>query len=114
MRISDWSSDVCSSDLVGIELHPLRGFEQQPDPGRDGVEIGAAEPIDRAGVERLPLPPHPVGVDAAGAQRQACRRLQPQLAIEGRAARVLSGREGYGPAPPPALADAPAREDPTR
>src|SRR3546814_1753311 len=51
--------------VVGIELHPLRGFEQQPDPGRDGVEIGAAEPIDRAGVERLPLPPHPVGVDAA-------------------------------------------------
>src|SRR3546814_13692979 len=25
MRISDWSSDVCSSDLVDVDLDPLRG-----------------------------------------------------------------------------------------
>src|SRR3546814_3952792 len=29
MRISDWSSDVCSSDLPGLR------FEQRPDRGRD-------------------------------------------------------------------------------
>src|SRR3546814_14226693 len=31
MRISDWSSDVCSSDLVGVEAHHLRigGSEQR-------------------------------------------------------------------------------------
>src|SRR3546814_9335196 len=24
MRISDWSSDVCSSDLIGVRAHPFR------------------------------------------------------------------------------------------
>src|SRR3546814_12955012 len=28
MRISDWSSDVCSSDLIVGELHPLAALEQ--------------------------------------------------------------------------------------
>src|SRR3546814_1895564 len=28
MRISGWSSDVCSSDLVDIEQHALRALEQ--------------------------------------------------------------------------------------
>src|SRR3546814_1592849 len=42
MRISDWSSDVCSSDLIGDErfLHPEHGV---------GVEIGAFGREDMGG-----------------------------------------------------------------
>src|SRR3546814_18294088 len=29
MRISDWSSDVCSSDLVAVAHHPHRAHRQQ-------------------------------------------------------------------------------------
>src|SRR3546814_2423179 len=34
MRISDWSSDVCSSDLVGSEAFTAGALEQQHAPGR--------------------------------------------------------------------------------
>src|SRR3546814_990930 len=38
MRISDWSSDVCSSDLQWLDLHrlfgPLSGFEAKIDDPR--------------------------------------------------------------------------------
>src|SRR3546814_7806737 len=44
MRISDWSSDVCSSDLGprrGLDLHELLGSEDE------GHLVGeAAEPVD--------------------------------------------------------------------
>src|SRR3546814_4557454 len=30
MRISDWSSDVCSSDLIGVRLARLQGRCQKP------------------------------------------------------------------------------------
>src|SRR3546814_1685661 len=35
MRISDWSSDVCSSDLVGIEKSGWRGGRFAPDQRSD-------------------------------------------------------------------------------
>src|SRR3546814_1203592 len=39
MRISDWSSDVCSSDLLGIALEVHRRDEAAADAGdHDGVE----------------------------------------------------------------------------
>src|SRR3546814_19350400 len=76
MRISDWSSDVCSSDLrpavIGIELPARRGFEQQPDLGRKGIEVGAA---DRAVLRRIGgaeihhLAQFPAGIDAPCDQR---------------------------------------------
>src|SRR3546814_4406426 len=37
MRISDWSSDVCSSDLIGIEVHS----------GRPRISAGLAETGER-------------------------------------------------------------------
>src|SRR3546814_16148303 len=46
MRISDWSSDVCSSDLAGLIEHgraaalPVRGHAQQR---ADGDHAGAAD-----------------------------------------------------------------------
>src|SRR3546814_20974959 len=51
MRISDWSSDVCSSDLTvctGVEM-----FRKLLDQGQAGDNIGALlRGIDREGVER--------------------------------------------------------------
>src|SRR3546814_2612570 len=45
MRISDWSSDVCSSDLLGIGL---RALEAQ----LEGVEAALRQPaVEGAGVE---------------------------------------------------------------
>src|SRR3546814_7673838 len=44
MRISDWSSDVCSSDLLGVEAlvaSDHRGDEpEDPGLGQRGVEVG--------------------------------------------------------------------------
>src|SRR3546814_10686412 len=41
MRISDWSSDVCSSDLRGLAHHIIADplfAEQEPDLARKGTE----------------------------------------------------------------------------
>src|SRR3546814_16195423 len=35
MRISDWSSDVCSSDLRGFSLAPIAGLMRAADPSLD-------------------------------------------------------------------------------
>src|SRR3546814_5986057 len=40
LRISDWSSDVCSSDLMAVELRPLRLVG---DPGARGHRLAGAE-----------------------------------------------------------------------
>src|SRR3546814_3331853 len=53
MRISDWSSDVCSSDLDVVHLaaaHALgRGFAHGPAQGLDEVRLAAAVGADDAG-----------------------------------------------------------------
>src|SRR3546814_17216050 len=44
MRISDWSSDVCSSDLLGAARHPHDGQRLGPDGARGlggAIEIPA-------------------------------------------------------------------------
>src|SRR3546814_18181642 len=44
MRISDWSSDVCSSDLIGTTLRLLGRMGVQSEHGRDGVvQLNAAQ-----------------------------------------------------------------------
>src|SRR3546814_15688509 len=62
MRISDWSSDVCSSDLVGIgeagvivglrlgKQHPHRLDQAQPD---DAADRGARGRVDAVRGERF-------------------------------------------------------------
>src|SRR3546814_12396917 len=54
MRISDWSSDVCSSDLTGHEAEPVSertrdraGAGRRPDEGEPG-EVEADRPRRRA------------------------------------------------------------------
>src|SRR3546814_15064964 len=62
MRISDWSSDVCSSDLARLET-------EQRAPVVDEVELGIAAPIGKLAalvlvVERGVHPsPHQLGED---------------------------------------------------
>src|SRR3546814_3138594 len=65
MRISDWSSDVCSSDLIGPERNPvpIRAYvprAEQPAPsqleglyvtGRGGRQIPLAELVRRTPTE---------------------------------------------------------------
>src|SRR3546814_4719950 len=64
MRISDWSSDVCSSDLI------------DPDPGRGGVDRPVRRPDDHLARSRRPRPPPQ---DRAGAPR-ASRMMEEALA----------------------------------
>src|SRR3546814_19890412 len=39
MRISDWSSDVCSSDLISDDLHVGMGMRRKPGTSGDGVVV---------------------------------------------------------------------------
>src|SRR3546814_18745836 len=39
MRISDWSSDVCSSDLLAIMLTALQAVERSPAAAAIGYEV---------------------------------------------------------------------------
>src|SRR3546814_7687597 len=63
MRISDWSSDVCSSDLLAVALFPAgpRG-RFDADAGddaaqHDGVDAAAAQlQVQLGAVEGIPLP----------------------------------------------------------
>src|SRR3546814_8181109 len=77
MRISDWSSDVCSSDLVGARIHaehllgralddagrPALGVGQGEDVGEVvlALRIVAAKPLDER-EETLRLAQHDAGV----------------------------------------------------
>src|SRR3546814_12814192 len=45
MRISDWSSDVCSSDLLEDRLHPPRHFLAAE--GADRLALDAELPVGR-------------------------------------------------------------------
>src|SRR3546814_16842121 len=45
MRISDWSSDVCSSDLVTIEVQPHRFFTRDGDDVRLDLPVSLAEAV---------------------------------------------------------------------
>src|SRR3546814_20831546 len=73
MRISDWSSDVCSSDLLGAQcgiiLPPFAAFYIE-------IEIGIEESVERAFHGRL----------AAGRLVVIVERLHPALARHRRAA----------------------------
>src|SRR3546814_1429978 len=76
MRISDWSSDVCSSDLIVDLLHRQRDVE---------ADVEAAR-FRGAAVGRL----HDAG-PAAGADHEAAVVLGQALRPLGKAARQLAG-----------------------
>src|SRR3546814_3767768 len=62
MRISDWSSDVCSSDLARPERH--FAYTTQRDGGADLAALGAEAQAGRNGVEIG------YGLDSAALQRR--------------------------------------------
>src|SRR3546814_20364596 len=84
VRISDWSSDVCSSDLLSVDDQP------------SGLKLGAAGEAGRIAIEgqraaaRLDEPPaaaDPAGIAAADGLRELEFRARPQVGILGKAAR---------------------------
>src|SRR3546814_6848679 len=58
MRISDWSSDVCSSDLVPEGRYPAKGVAVDRHPA-DGGERQVSGHQQLAGRRRLPQQTHP-------------------------------------------------------
>src|SRR3546814_8250019 len=95
MRISDWSSDVCSSDLIEEEHHPrlvriadlrklLEEFRQQPEQeggveGRRQDQLVGSQDVDR---------PAPVAVAA-----QEVRQRQLRLTEEGLGTLLVQGQQ---------------------
>src|SRR3546814_6445553 len=76
MRISDWSSDVCSSDLVGGEIfllpggYEVDGREIAPfdeDRMRTAAQACRAQGIDRIAVSSAFAPINPAMEDRAAA-----------------------------------------------
>src|SRR3546814_1269782 len=55
MRISDWSSDVCSSDLLDGLLHVLGVSPGDLGPYLSGVRIGRLEPSAGLGVYKAAI-----------------------------------------------------------
>src|SRR3546814_5636131 len=78
MRISDWSSDVCSSDLPDAPQQPS-GVRADP-PGEPAVaDVG---PVRRAQRQLRPAGRHAAGREAARALRPMANR--PVVRAEGR------------------------------
>src|SRR3546814_9225251 len=85
MRISDWSSDVCSSDLLQAQLapvdagavgdHPRDGAEAGGDARRGGVGIGGQAVPEHRRVELVGLA---VGIDE-GARKEGMQQRRAHL-----------------------------------
>src|SRR3546814_5010415 len=60
MRISDWSSDVCSSDLAASGTVPAKGAVPEPMPdGRSATLVRGLGGVDQVGADvALELGPH--------------------------------------------------------
>src|SRR3546814_10487634 len=77
MRISDWSSDVCSSDLLGmIELHDLaEALERLPEEQRQAVLLVGYEGLAyREAADVLDIPIGTV-MSRLSRGREALRRM---------------------------------------
>src|SRR3546814_8093214 len=64
MRISDWSSDVCSSDLIGMQPFGMRARDVEADHRAPGMahdeELPLSIMLEKVGNEFLPIRGHPV------------------------------------------------------
>src|SRR3546814_6076939 len=72
MRMSDWSSDVCSSDLKQPQIWPARREPAAPrrrlDPDRDLGRRRSGLRADSCRSHRLPLRPFTGGLDAVSSE----------------------------------------------
>src|SRR3546814_2003479 len=91
MRISDWSSDVCSSDLLGLARKRAGLAHQILGLARDArrVEIGAPREITRLAGEIGGLPDVVIEVRVAGLHIVPVRGRERLLEIEHRAGTCL-------------------------
>src|SRR3546814_18986108 len=71
MRISDWSSDVCSSDLIGMQQR--RAMRIQGALGVAGGAGGVAQAASRVLVELRPLESGVIGSQPVAINRQIAR-----------------------------------------
>src|SRR3546814_7724112 len=81
MRISDWSSDVCSSDLVGRRRRTPRLLRHRnlAGPARLGLRPGRGTGrLDVARLVRMNLPPG-VAPDTPGARAPRIARMRERL-----------------------------------
>src|SRR3546814_7142685 len=71
MRISDWSSDVCSSDLLGIVAVDVQAQRIEPGEQRDHANGRAPE----MQIETLRPQPDPARLEQPGSEigRASCR-----------------------------------------
>src|SRR3546814_20724019 len=79
MRISDWSSDVCSSDLAG-EIEPLDSLRAADD---FVIAMPPAKP-EQVIVERLGENPHLVAIGIDAERAVALRQLRAVAAVDQR------------------------------
>src|SRR3546814_15524843 len=90
MRISDWSSDVCSSDLGDLRQHPFQQRQEAVGLGNEGFPLGA--PVHAARPGRLvqqTTGPRPRLRWGAAPQRQAIAALAVRPGFLARAAPLL-------------------------
>src|SRR3546814_6506454 len=80
MRISDWSSDVCSSDLGELFCQAHRTFIRLIDRAADGVGDGFAGDLHR---QRLGLQPRAVADLARGGRLVFAKLLAHPRAVGG-------------------------------
>src|SRR3546814_2341483 len=86
MRISDWSSDVCSSDLVDFELADRqRGVEQRGETGEMALDLAVLIIGDEPGEAAIEIVVEPGAVARQG--EAACDLVDELLA-------TLAGQEG--------------------
>src|SRR3546814_10461160 len=83
MRISDWSSDVCSSDLAG-EIEPLDSLRAADD---FVIAMPPAKP-EQVIVERLGENPHLVAIGIDAERAVALRQLRAVAAVDQRDMRI--------------------------
>src|SRR3546814_1062192 len=84
MRISDWSSDVCSSDLIDLlpgdepDRYSIQLYHQTAAAldwtGLDGLEVGCGRGGGASYVARYLKPRSLVGLDIADRAIEFCRR----------------------------------------
>src|SRR3546814_19178178 len=87
MRISDWSSDVCSSDLTGKSL-AMPVFERYPNVHEVKKIIAARMKIETPGPGRMNLPAMPP--PGAATSREAFAKMMTLYAFELTAERYLN------------------------
>src|SRR3546814_5991292 len=87
MRISDWSSDVCSSDLAAAKVDRRRAprFRQREERKGHQVLAVARRHVARQGAEQIELFPLPRWVGQGDGHRRATDQ-RPRLSAERRSA----------------------------